>query len=97
MSTKLLEGNTAVGTIDLGKTEGALLLPRGPYLTTGSERYLYKVVGNTARRIAVTFGSTEGSSVQVQSGVSEGDTIITSGYQNFIEYDQVVLAKGDTR
>jgi HlyD family secretion protein len=96
-STNLLEGNTAVGTIDLGTTQGALLLPRGPYLTTGSERYLYKVVGTTARRIAVTFGSTEGSNVQILSGVSEGDTIITSGYQNFIEYDQVILAKGDTK
>jgi HlyD family secretion protein len=94
-SATLLEGNTAVGTIDLGATEGALLIPRGPYLTTGSERYLYRVEGSAARRVAVIFGATEGTTVQILSGVSEGDVIITSGYQNFIEYEQVSLAKGE--
>jgi HlyD family secretion protein len=96
-TTSLLEGNTAVGTLTLGTTDGALLIPRGPYLTTGSSRYLYKVEGNVAKRVPVTFGSTEGALVQILSGVKEGDTVITSGYQSFIEYDEVVLAKGASK
>jgi HlyD family secretion protein len=96
-TTKLLEGNTAVGTLTLGTTEGALTLPRGPYLTTGSERWVYKVDGTVARRVAVTLGSTEGTNVQVLSGVSAGDTIITSGYQNFIEYTTISLEKGASK
>jgi HlyD family secretion protein len=94
-SATLLLGNTAVGTIDLGTTEDALQLPRGPYLTTGSERYLYKVEGATAQRVVVSFGSTEGSTMEVLSGVQAGDIVIISGYQNFIEYEQIALAKGE--
>ncbi len=95
--TRLLQGNTAVGTIELGTRSDVLYLPRGPYLTTGSERYLYRVEGSTAKRIAVTFGSTEGTTVEIVSGVKAGDLIITSGYQNYIEYAEIVLAKGDGR
>ena len=89
----LLAGNTAEGELDLGTKKDVLQIPRGPYLTTGSQRYLYKVQGNTARRLSVTFGSTEGNTVEVLSGVTAGDTVITSGYQNFIDYEQITLKK----
>jgi HlyD family secretion protein len=93
-STNLLQGNTAVGELDLGTKQKALTIPRGPYLTTGSQRYLYKVAGNTARRVSVTFGATEGNTVEVLSGVQAGDEIITSGYQNYIDYEEITLARG---
>ncbi len=91
----LILGNTAVGEFNLGAKEGALLLPRGPYLTTGSQKWLYVVKGSTAVRTAVTFGETTDSTVEVLSGVSAGDTVITSGYQNFIEYERITLEKGN--
>ena len=93
-ASSLLLGNTAVGELDLGTKENAMTIPRGPYLTTGSQRYLYKVDGNTARRVAVTFGVTEGNTVEILSGVEKGDEIITSGYQNFIEYEEITLERG---
>jgi HlyD family secretion protein len=93
-TTSLLQGNTAVGEVDLGTKPNALTIPRGPYLTTGSQRYLYKVTGNTARRVSVTFGATEGNTVEVLSGVQAGDEIITSGYQNYIDYEEITLARG---
>jgi HlyD family secretion protein len=93
-TTKLLLGNTAVGTLDLGVKANAMTLPRGPYLTTGSQRYLYKVDGTRARRVVVTFGVTEGNTVEILSGVEPGDTIITSGYQNFAEYEEIELEGG---
>lgn len=96
-ATTLLLGNTAVGEIDLGAKEGALLLPRGPYLTTGSQKWLYVVNGGTAVRTAVTFGGIEGNTVEILSGVSAGDQVITSGYQNFIEYERITLEKGDSK
>jgi len=96
-TTTLLLGNTAVGEIDLGAREGALLLKRGPYLTTGSQKWLYVVKGNTAARTAVTFGETQGGTVEILSGVSAGEEVITSGYQNFIEYGRITLEKGDSK
>ena len=91
----LLLGSTAVGVMELGVRPDVLLLPRGPYLTTGSQRYLYRVEGDTALRIEVTFGEVEGQLVEVLSGVEEGDEIIVSGYQNYIEYKRVKLEGGN--
>lgn len=88
----LLSGATAVGVLEVGVTEDALLLPRGPYLTTGSQRYLYRIAGERAVRVAATFGLIEGNRVEVVTGVAEGDRVIVSGYQNFIEHDTVSLA-----
>ncbi|MAG13801.1 MAG: hypothetical protein CMN78_04315 [Spirochaetales bacterium] len=90
-SGRLLQGSTAVGVFELGIKEGTLLLPRGPYLTTGSQRYLYVVDGNTARRADVTFGEVKGSNIEILKGVSAGDEVVTSGYQNFIQYNSVRL------
>ena len=94
-SELLLQGATAVGVFELGVKEGILLLPRGPYLTTGSQRYLYRVEGNSAERIDVTFGDVQGTVIEVLSGVEAGDEIIISGYQNYIEYKNVSLGGGD--
>jgi len=91
---KLLLGNTAVGELVLGTRKGVLQLARGPYLTTGNQRYLYKVEGNTARRSSVTFGTTEGNVVEILEGVKAGDTVVVSGYQNFIDYGTVQLQGG---
>ena len=91
----LLSGATAVGVLEVGVTEDALLLPRGPYLTTGSQRYLYRVEGDRAAKISVTFGQVEGNVVEVLTGVEAGDLIIVSGYQNFIEHDILVLEGSD--
>lgn len=90
-SGPLLSGATAVGVMEVGVTEGALLLPRGPYLTTGSQRYLYRIEGDRAVKIAVTFGQVEGNLVEVLTGVEAGDSVIVSGYQNFIEHDTVII------
>ncbi len=94
-SEPLLSGATAVGVIEVGVTESALLLPRGPYLTTGSQRYLYRIDGERATKISVTYGQIEGNVVELVTGVEAGDLIIVSGYQNFIEHDIVVIGGND--
>ena len=91
----LLLGNTAVGVLELGVKQNTMLLSRGPYLTTGSQRYLYVIRGDTAQRVAVTFGQIEGNVVEVLSGVVPGDEVIVSGYQNYIEYGQIKLERGE--
>ena len=90
----LLAGATAVGTFVLGLSEDSLTLPRGPYLTTGSQRYVYVIEGATAVRREVTFGQIEGNTIEVISGLQEGDQIIVSGYQNFIEYETLKINEG---
>jgi HlyD family secretion protein len=92
--SSLLLGSTAVGEMELGVRPGVLLLPRGPYLTTGSQRYLYVVEEDTATRVEVVFGEVEGQLVEVLSGVEAGDEVIISGYQNYMEYETIKLEGG---
>jgi len=94
-SENLLLGSSAVGTIVIGTRPQTLIIPRGPYLTTGNQKYLYKITGNRAVRVEVTYGVTQGNDVEIFKGVEAGDTIITSGYQNFIEYKEIQLRKGE--
>ena len=89
----MLVGSTAVGVLSLGVRENALILSRGPYLTTGGQRYLYRVEGDNATKVPVTFGTVEGNQVEVLAGVSAGDRVITSGYQNFMEYERIALGQ----
>ena len=91
----LLSGSTAVATFILGESQNSLLLSRGPYLTTGSQRYVYVIDGNTAHKRGVTFGQVEGNLIEVISGLSAGDEIISSGYQNYFEYETVKLVEGE--
>ena len=89
----LLPGSSAVAELIVGVDEDVLKLPRGPYLTTGSRRYLYVVDGERAVRTPVTFGGVQAGEVEVGGGGGAGATVIISGYQNYIEYEIVSLGE----
>lgn len=91
-NSSFLLGATAIGVFSLGVEEGALTLPRGAYLTTGAQKYVYIVDGDHAVKTSVTFGEIEGNTVQLLTGVKAGDRIITSGYQNFISHTDIKLS-----
>ena len=88
----LTPGATATATITLGTKAGALVLPRGAYLTTGGQKYVYKIEGATAVKTKVEFGDIQGAKVEVAKGLSAGDSIVTSAYTDFIDNDVVELA-----
>ncbi len=87
----IVPGTSAVADIVLGTVENALVLPRGAYLSTGEQRYVYVVSGNRAYKREVVFGSVQDNMVEVRSGLAEGEIVVTSGYQSFIEEDEVIL------
>ena len=87
----LTPGASAVASITLGVEEDVLMLPRGSYLTTGSQKWVYKIEDGKAYKTRVTFGSIEGTTVEVLSGLDSGDEIITSSYQSFIDEDVIEL------
>jgi HlyD family secretion protein len=89
--TVLTPGASAVATITLGTKKDDLVLPRGAYLTTGSQKYVYKVDGKAAKKVAVEFGEIQGSKVEVVKGLAAGDKIIVSGYSDFIDETVVEL------
>jgi len=89
----LTMGASAVATITLGIKEDALILPRASYLTTGSQKYVYRIDGSEAYKTTVSFGEIQGSQVEILKGLNAGDTIITSGYQNFIDQDVITISQ----
>jgi len=85
-------GASASVEIEVGRTEDALYLPRGPYLTTGGERLAYVVSGDTAVRRTVIFGLIDGERVEVREGLTEGQRVVTSSYEAFKDREEVALA-----
>ena len=87
----VLPGSSALVSLVLQEIPDAFVLPRGPFLTSGNRQYVYKVEGNTAQRVNITVGNTTETLVEILSGVSVGDVIITSSYYQFIDYETVTL------
>jgi HlyD family secretion protein len=92
---EIVPGSSALVEVLIGEIPDAMVLPRGPYLTSGMRRYLYRVDGEIATRIEVEFGTITDDYVQIVSGVEPGNRIITSSYQYFIDYSTIQI--GDNR
>lgn len=88
---EIVPGSSALVEILIGETEGALVLPRGPYLTSGNRRWIYRVDGDTATRVDVEYGLVTASFVEIRSGLSYQDMVITSSYAAFIDRGTVIL------
>jgi len=91
----VLPGSSALVSLVLQEIPDAFVLPRGPFLTSGNRQYVYKVEGNTAQRVNIAVGNTTETLVEILSGVSVGDVIITSSYYQFIDYETVTLGGSD--
>ncbi len=83
--------------ISLGTKYDALWLPRAPFLTSGSQLTVFRVQGDTAVRMEAYFGIVTDQKVEVLSGLAEGDVVVTSSYQDFLQYPEITLAKGGGR
>lgn len=84
-------GATASGSITLGSKAEAVLVPRGPFLSTGGGKYLFVIRGDEAVRVPAAFGATEGGMVEILSGASAGDRVLTSSYGDFIDRETIRL------
>ncbi len=77
--------------IIINKTKDALTLPRGAFIISGKERYLYIVDGKEAKRVKVEFGAMNSSHIAITKGVNIGDEIIISSYSDYISEEKIYL------
>lgn len=92
-STAIVGGSVSAD-VQIGLIENALVLPRGPFLSSGN--YLVAYVLNSdgsASKKQVSFGISEGSTIQVVSGLDVGDEVITTSYQEYIHLAKIKLSK----
>lgn len=87
----LTPGSNCGAEIVMNTTENALTLPRGPYIISGKDRYLYRVNGEKAERVKVVFGAMNNSHIAIKEGIELGDEIITSSYSEYINKEIIYL------
>jgi HlyD family secretion protein len=68
-----------------------LIVERGPFIDTGAGRVAYVVRNGTAERTPIEIGATSLNSVEIVSGVKEGDRVVISGTDQFNGAQRVAL------
>ena len=96
---ELKPGLFVKGEITTGRRRGVLQVPRAALLTwdvAARQAVLFVVDGNIARRRTVATGSVAGDLVEVSSGLSAGEVVVTRGAFHLRDSDrvQVIPPKG---
>ena len=78
-TTGLKEGMYIRLNLETEHISDALIVPEAALDTYLGDDIVYVADGNTARRVIVTTGSSNGTETVITSGLSEGDLVITAG------------------
>lgn len=83
--------SNATVSIHLGIYHDSLYLPRGAYLTSGQQLFVYVIDGNQAIQQDVQFGMLQGNNIQILGGLEIGDQVIISSYDQFRTMQEVTI------
>ncbi len=86
-------GQTEQIRLELDAPEDALLLARGGFYQTTGGNWVFVVQDDEAVRRDVRIGRQSPEYFEVLSGLSPGDHVVTSSYENYEEIDKLVLKK----
>lgn len=89
----LRRGQTLQLRLGAGESDRRLLLANGEFLsvTGGTWAFVLMPDSNTAVRRTIRVGHRNPDSVEVLSGLSRGERVITSGYDGFTDFDRIRL------
>lgn len=77
----------------LDEHPNVLMVERGPFVDSGAGRVAYVVRDGVAERRSIEVGATSLSSVELVSGVKEGEQLVISGLEEFKGAERVALAR----
>lgn len=87
-----LRPNSAVtANIHLQWHRDSLFLPRGAYLTSGQQLFVYVIDGKTATQREVQFGLLQGNAVQIIRGLELGEQVVISSYDAFRHLEEIII------
>lgn len=89
----IIPGDTIGCEIVILKENQKLTLPRGEFLISGKNRYVYVIERNKAIKTEVKYGITNSKKVAIESGLDIGQEVISSSYNDFIEENIIYLSK----
>jgi HlyD family secretion protein len=89
----LRRGETTDLRITLGQTTTTLLVPNGPWLNASGGTYIFVASpnGRDAERRTIAVGRRNPDQVEITSGLSAGERVITSSYANFQNYSHLLI------
>lgn len=79
--------------IELGQPEDTLVIPRGNFYQATGGQWIYKLNKDKTRavRVPITIGRQNPQQYEVTDGLQPGDWVITTGYDNFGDAEELVL------
>ncbi|MBQ0058249.1 MAG: efflux RND transporter periplasmic adaptor subunit, partial [Bacteroidales bacterium] len=86
-------GQTYYLNVQLGSPEAALLIPRGSFFQKTGGKWIYVVTpdGKEATKREIRIGRQNPQYYEVLEGLSDGEQVITSGYDNYGDNDVLIL------
>jgi HlyD family secretion protein len=79
LAPRPLPGMSAVAALQVRRAVNAIAVPASAVFREGAQDFVWLVTDGTARKHSVTLGAQGEAEVQVVSGLSEGDQIVTHG------------------
>jgi multidrug efflux pump subunit AcrA (membrane-fusion protein) len=87
---ELLPGMVCRVELTPDNTSQGIVVPIGIIqITIDGQKFVWMDKSGIARRTFVTTGAARGNGVEILSGLSEGDRIVTQGYQKISEDDKI--------
>ena len=79
--------------IELGMPETALVIPKGNFYQQTVGRWIYRLSpdGKRARKVEVELGRQNPQQYEVLSGLQPGDKVLVTGYEQFVDIDELVI------
>ena len=89
----LRRGESADVRLTLGHTGDALVLPNGPWMESSGGRFAFVLEsgGGQAVRRAIVTGRRNPEQVEVTTGLSPGDRVVTSSYARFLTFSRLLV------
>ena len=81
--------------IELGQPESALIIPRGDFYQHTGGKWIFRIdpETGTARRTEIEIGRQNPEEFEILSGLAPGDSVILSGYERFLQAEQIKIEK----
>ena len=86
-------GQTLQIRVALSEEKQALLIPKGGFFQQTGGNWIFKVSenGGSAYKVDISLGSQNTEYYEVLSGLQPGDKVITSGYDNYGNIEELIL------
>ncbi len=89
------KGQTLQIRLALSDETQALLVPKGGFYQQTGGNWIFKLTedGKTAYRVDIQLGRQNPDYYEIMQGLKPGDKVITSGYDTYTDYQELVLKK----